>query len=51
MFYDLKMSEKLKEAFFNFDGDMDGYLTTEELRFILGSLGEKLPDSEVSSRY
>jgi Ca2+-binding EF-hand superfamily protein len=41
------MSDKLKEAFFNFDADMDGYLTTEELRFILGSVGERLPESEV----
>lgn len=39
--------EKLKEAFLNFDNDKDGYLTHEELRYILGGIGETLPEEEV----
>jgi Ca2+-binding EF-hand superfamily protein len=39
--------EELKEAFWYFDHDADGYLTQEEFRHIIGHLGETLPEHEV----
>jgi len=38
--------ERLNEAFFNFDEDKDGFLTLDELRVIVTSSGEAMPDVE-----
>ncbi len=40
--------EELKEAFYNFDRDNDGYLSLDELRYILQHCGETLPENEVT---
>jgi hypothetical protein len=37
----------LKEAFYNFDTDHDGYLTVEELRHICTNISDPLPSSEM----
>jgi len=38
--------EDLQEAFYNFDLDKDGYLTLDELRFIVTADGEKMSAAE-----
>jgi Ca2+-binding EF-hand superfamily protein len=39
--------DDLKEAFYNFDYDRDGFLTVDELRHILTSVGDPMPAQEV----
>jgi Ca2+-binding EF-hand superfamily protein len=43
----MSAAEDLQEAFYNFDQDRDGYLTLDELRYIVTSDGEKMPNDEV----
>ncbi|WAR19457.1 CALM-like protein [Mya arenaria] len=40
-------ADQIREAFKVFDKDEKGYLTVDELRHIMTSLGDKLPDEEV----
>lgn len=40
--------DDLKEAFYNFDRDKDGYLSIDELRHIVTNLGEPMPSQEVT---
>jgi Ca2+-binding EF-hand superfamily protein len=37
----------LKEAFYNFDTDHDGFLTIEELRHICTNISDPLPADEM----
>ncbi|KAK8661438.1 hypothetical protein V6N13_091042 [Hibiscus sabdariffa] len=39
--------EELKEAFKVFDNDQNGYISANELRYVMINLGEKLTDEEV----
>jgi len=42
-----EMEEDIREAFKVFDKDGNGFITSMELRFVMGNLGEKLTDDEI----
>ncbi|CAA7399175.1 unnamed protein product [Spirodela intermedia] len=44
---EVNAEEELDEAFKVFDKDQDGYISADELRNVMVSLGEKLTDEEV----
>ena len=39
--------EEIREAFRVFDKENNGYITTQEMRFVMSNLGEKLTDEEI----
>ena len=39
--------EEIREAFRVFDKDNNGYITTDEMRFVMGHIGEKLTEDEI----
>jgi len=39
--------DDLKECFYNFDHDKDGYLTVDELRHLLTNVGDPMNGQEV----
>jgi Ca2+-binding EF-hand superfamily protein len=41
--------DDLKEAFYNFDYDRDGYLTIDELRHIVTNIGDPMPPNDVTT--
>ena len=43
--------DDLKECFYNFDYDKDGYLTIEEFRHIITNVGDPLPANDVRIFY
>ena len=46
-FKDANAEEDVKEAFRVFDRDGNGFISADELRYVMTSLGEKLSDEEV----
>lgn len=44
---DTDSEEEIKEAFKVFDRDNNGYISAQELRHVMTSIGEKLTDEEV----
>ena len=39
--------EEIKEAFFTFDMNANGYIGASEIRFVLDALGEAVTDEEI----
>jgi len=44
---DITSEDELSEAFKVFDRDGNGYITAEELKYVLNNLGEKLTNEDV----
>ena len=40
--------DELLEAFRTFDGDDKGYIFTNEIRYVLRHMGEKIPEKEIN---
>jgi len=41
--------DDLKEAFYNFDRDKDGFLSIDEFRHIITNLGDPMPAQEIEA--